>query len=133
MKIEEDIKLDFTDVLIRPKRSTLSSRNDIVLEREFKFPNTKQVIKCIPIIASNMDTIGTVPMYNKLKEYNMITCFNKFLDIDEYPDNDRNNYIVSIGIRDEDFNKLELIERLIPYYGKTQIDVFGNPRNPFEN
>jgi len=116
MKIEEDTKLDFTDVLIRPKRSTLSSRNDIVLEREFKFPNTKQVLKCIPIIASNMDTIGTVPMYNKLKEYNMITCFNKFLDIDEYPDNDndRNNYIVSIGIRDEDFTKLELLYKKSP-------------------
>ena len=118
MKIEEDIKLDFTDVLIRPKRSTLSSRNDIVLEREFKFPHTKHVLKCIPIIASNMDTIGTVPMYNKLKEYNMITCFNKFLDIDEYPDNDRNNdrnnYIVSIGIRDEDFDKLELLYKNFP-------------------
>jgi len=109
MKIEQDIKLDFSDVLIRPKRSTLLSRNDIILEREFKFPNSKQILKCVPIIASNMDTVGTVPMYNKLKEYNMLTCFHKFMDINEYPENDRNNYIISIGIRDEDFVKLETL------------------------
>ena len=79
MKIEQDIKLDFSDVLIRPKRSTLSSRNDVILEREFKFPNSNQILKCVPIIASNMDTVGNVTMYNKLKEYNMLTCFHKFL------------------------------------------------------
>ena len=82
MKIEQDIKLDFSDVLIRPKRSTLESRKDVVLERDFKFPHSKQTWKGIPIIASNMDTVGTVPMYNKLKEYNILTCFHKFLDVD---------------------------------------------------
>ena len=49
MKIEQDIKLDFSDVLIRPKRSTLESRNDINLEREFKFPHSSQIWKGIPI------------------------------------------------------------------------------------
>ena len=72
MKIEQDIKLDFSDVLIRPKRSTLESRKDIVMEREFKFPHSKQIWNGIPIIASNMDTVGTVDMYNKLNEYNEI-------------------------------------------------------------
>jgi len=114
MKIEQDLKLDFSDVLIRPKRSTLSSRNDIDLEREFKFPHSKQVLKCVPIIASNMDTVGTVSMYNKLKEYNILTCFHKFMDINEYPENDRNNYIVSIGIRDEDYEKLRKLYILSP-------------------
>ena len=60
MKIEQDIKLDFSDVLIRPKRSTLESRNDVDLSRSFKFPHSNQVLNCIPIIASNMDTVGTI-------------------------------------------------------------------------
>ena len=106
MKIEQDLKLDFSDVLIRPKRSTLESRNDVDLLREFKFPHSNQVWKGIPIIASNMDTVGTVEMYHSLRKYNMLTCFHKFLDIDDYPNNEDNNYIISIGIRDEDFTKL---------------------------
>ena len=114
MKIEQDIKLDFSDVLIRPKRSTLSSRNDIILEREFKFPHSKQIWKGIPIIASNMDTVGNVEMYNKLKKVNILTCFHKFLDIDEYPENNRNNYCISIGIRDIDFNKLRFLYNKYP-------------------
>ena len=69
MKIEQDIKYDFSDVLIRPKRSTLESRNDINLEREFKFPHSPHTLKCVPIIASNMDTVGTLNMYSSLKNY----------------------------------------------------------------
>jgi len=114
MKIEQDIKLDFSDVLIRPKRSTLESRKDVILEREFKFPHSKQIWKGIPIIASNMDTVGTVEMYNKLKKVNILTCFHKFLDIDEYPENNRNNYCISIGIRDIDFNKLRFLYNKYP-------------------
>ena len=114
MKIEQDIKLDFSDVLIRPKRSTLESRNDINLEREFKFPHSTQIWRGVPIIASNMDTVGTIDMYQSLKNFNILTCFHKFIDINEYPDNDRNKYIISIGIRDEDFNKLELLYKKSP-------------------
>ena len=110
MKIEQDIKLDFSDVLIRPKRSTLESRSEIQLERDFKFPHSSQIWKGIPIIASNMDTVGTPEMYHSLKNYNLLTCFHKFIDIDDYPENDRNNYMISIGIRDQDFNKLKELE-----------------------
>ena len=83
MKIEQDIKLDFQDVLIRPKRSTLNSRSEVDLIREIYFKNSKRTWKGIPILTSNMDTVGTVDMYNKLKEYNMLTCFHKFLNNDE--------------------------------------------------
>ena len=106
MKIESDIKLDFSDVLIRPKRSTLESRSQINLERELKFPHSTQIWKGIPIIASNMDTVGTIEMYNSLKEFNMLTTFHKFIKNKNYPENDRNKYIISIGIRDEDYEKL---------------------------
>ncbi|PRD23424.1 UNVERIFIED_CONTAM: GMP reductase 2 [Trichonephila clavipes] len=57
--IENDIKLDFKDVLLRPKRSTLKSRNDVDLFRTFKFRNSGQQYSGIPIISSNMDTTGT--------------------------------------------------------------------------
>ena len=60
MRIEEDVKLDFKDVLIRPKRSTLSSRSEVDTVREITFLNSKKVFKGTPIVASNMDTIGTM-------------------------------------------------------------------------
>lgn len=83
MKIENDKKLDFTDVLFRPKRSQLSSRNEVDLEREFVFPNSKRKWKGIPIISSNMDTISSIEMFKSLSKYKMITCFHKFINVDD--------------------------------------------------
>ena len=68
MKIETDKKLDFSDVLIRPKRTTLSSRSEVELIRTVTFPNSKLVWSGIPIIASNMDTVGTYEMYQVLSK-----------------------------------------------------------------
>ena len=59
MRIEEDVKLDFGDVLIRPKRSTLVSRKNVILDREFKFKHSKNIWKGVPVVASNMDHTGT--------------------------------------------------------------------------
>ena len=67
-----------------------------------------------------MDTVGTVNMYNSLNNYNMLTCFHKFLDIDEYPENTNNNYMISIGIRDEDYNKLEQLYNTEPSESPTR-------------
>ena len=61
MRIDNDPKLDFDDVLIRPKRSEAPSRSAIILEREHRFLNSGATWKGIPIVASNMDTVGTVP------------------------------------------------------------------------
>jgi len=105
MYINNEVKLNFSDVLIQPRNTELTSRSEVNLEREFKFKNTNQIWKGIPLIASNMDTVGTVEMYHSLKNHNMLTCFHKFLK--DYPENDRNKYIISIGIREEDFNKLK--------------------------
>ncbi len=112
MSIIQDIKLDFSDVLIQPKNTTLQSRSEVNLEREFTFKHTDQIWKGIPLIASNMDTVGTPEMYHSLKNQNILTCFHKFLK--EYPENDRNKYIVSIGIRDEDYNKLKSLYEISP-------------------
>ena len=66
MRIEEEIKLDYSDVLFRPKRSTLKSRKEVDLIRTYKFKHSNKEWSGIPIIASNMDTIGTFEMFNEL-------------------------------------------------------------------
>ena len=111
MKIDNEIKLDFNDVLFRPKRSTLSSRNDVNLEREFSFCHSKQKWKGVPIITSNMDTIGTVEMFKSLSKLKLLTCFHKYIDINDVVQAcqdgyDSNYFILSTGITDNDFSKL---------------------------
>tara|TARA_B100001758_G_scaffold195879_1_gene173609 strand:+ start:15263 stop:16327 length:1065 start_codon:yes stop_codon:yes gene_type:complete len=82
MKIINDIKLDFDNVLLVPKRSNISSRNDINLLRTFEFKNNKK-LTCVPIIASNMDTIGTIDMFLTLSKYKILTCFHKYINVDD--------------------------------------------------
>jgi GMP reductase len=82
LKIEQDLKLDFKDVLIRPERSTLTSRKEVDLERTFKFKHTHATWKGVPIIAANMDTTGTIEMFNALKEHKMLTALHKHYDAD---------------------------------------------------
>jgi GMP reductase len=74
MRIEDDIKLDYSDVLIRPKRSTLSSRHDVDMKRTYTFVHSGCQWTGVPIMAANMDTVGTPEMHNALQQYDMITC-----------------------------------------------------------
>ena len=74
MRIEEELKLDYSDVLIRPKRSTLTSRYDVDMTRTYKFVHSEKEWTGIPIMAANMDTVGTPDMHGVLSEYDMITC-----------------------------------------------------------
>ena len=118
MKIEQDIKLDFQDVLIRPKRSTLNSRSEVDLVREIYFKNSKRTWKGIPILTSNMDTVGTFEMYNSLSKQKIITCFHKHYELEDYPlDLDPEYYMLSTGISDKDWLKIqELIKKLNPSF-----------------
>jgi GMP reductase len=80
MRIETDIKLDFSGVLLKPKRSTLSSRRSVNLERSFKFRpwlETSAAWQGVPIMASNMDGVGTFSMARVLQKYNMLTVLKK--------------------------------------------------------
>lgn len=74
MLINEEIKLDYSDVLIRPKRSTMSSRGEVNLERTHKFLWSKKEWSGIPIMSANMDTVGTPSMHTVLSKHNMVTC-----------------------------------------------------------
>lgn len=83
MIIEESIKLDFKDVLIRPKRSELKTRKEVDLKREFIFHHSKHTYKGIPIIAANMDTIGTISMAKVLSEFGMMVSLHKHYPIEK--------------------------------------------------
>ena len=74
MLVNEEIKLDYSDVLIRPKRSTMSSRGEVNLERTHNFLWSKKKWTGVPIMASNMDTVGTPAMHKVLTKYKLITC-----------------------------------------------------------
>ena len=112
MKIEEDVKLDYNDVLIRPKRTVLSSRSEVNLERTIRFPISGQTWTGVPIIAANMDTIGTYEVYKVLSKYKIITAFHKFYSLRQFENMeglDPNYFAISTGISDYDFNKLKEI------------------------
>ena len=85
-KIEEGLKLDFHNVLIRPKRSTINSRSNVNLMRTIKFKNCKSLKSWegIPIIASNMDTVGTFDVYKTLSKFKIITALHKFYNVTDF-------------------------------------------------
>ena len=84
MRVDRDFKLDFDDVLIRPKRSTLSSRRLVDLNRKFEFRHSNETWEGIPVIAANMDTTGTFEIAESLKKEKMITAIHKFYSLDQW-------------------------------------------------
>ena len=84
MRIEHDIKLDYQDVLFKPKRSTLTSRKDVDLKRTFKFYNSKKEWTGIPIMASNMDGVGTFAMAKVFQEKKMLTVLRKHYTLEDW-------------------------------------------------
>lgn len=113
MKIENEIKLDFKDVLFRPKRSTLSSRSEVNLERTYTFKHSKQTWTGIPLISSNMDTVSSIDMFIELQRNRCITCFHKYIDIEElikrwdFANMSSSYFSLSTGITDADFERLK--------------------------
>lgn len=84
LKITDEPKLDFDDVLIRPKRTELTSRRDVDITREFTFRHSKRTYKGIPIMASNMDGVGTFSMAHALSKYDMFTVIRKHYTPDDW-------------------------------------------------
>lgn len=111
MKILDDIKVDFTDVLILPKRSQYSSRSEVSLERTIKFKYSPHTWTGVPIMVSNMDTTGTIEMARELQKHKMITCLHKYYTSDELlnADLDKEYYAVSTGIGKVDMKNLDTI------------------------
>jgi GMP reductase len=124
MRIEQDIKLDYKDVLLRPKRSTLGSRKEVDLERIFTFPNCDQTWEGVPIVASNMDHTGTVDMAHALAKHNMITCLHKYTAPDQIDSSIPSTSVaLTVGLKDQDWSMLDLLLRGNPDIMFICIDV----------
>jgi GMP reductase len=127
MIIEEDIKLDFKDVLIRPKRSTLSSRKEVSLERAYTFKWSGNSWNGVPIAAANMDGVGTFAMAKELQKHKMLTCAVKSYTLEDWV-GERSNLLsdhiaVSTGTNDKDFEHLKFIVAALPAIQFICIDV----------
>jgi GMP reductase len=127
MRIEEDIKLDFRDVLIRPKRSTLASRKEVELKRTYTFKHSGWEWSGVPVMAANMDGVGTTAMAEALYEHRMFTCLVKNYDEDQLFDLvggiGGNYFAVSTGIGEKDFVRLSRIINAYPEIHFICIDV----------
>lgn len=121
MRIDEDIKLDFKDVLIRPKRSTLRSRADVELVREYKFVHSDHLWTGVPIIASNMDHTGTFAMAKVLAKHKLLTAIHKFASLadwetfDSQAHEDKEFVFITSGSSDADYDHLVKVMKVIDY------------------
>ena len=77
MRVVDEVKLDFSDVLIKPKRSNICSRSQVELNRVFKFPHSARELNCVPLIAANMDTTGSLAMSKSLTSLDCLTSLHK--------------------------------------------------------
>ncbi len=130
MRIESDIKLGFKDVMIRPKRSTLKSRAEVSLIRKLHFRHGKNDWEGIPIIAANMDTVGTFEMAHVLAKHQLITAIHKHYSVEEWkifigssPVEIVNYICLSTGTSKDDAKKLQQIIQACPTLRFICIDV----------
>jgi GMP reductase len=130
VRVESDPKLGFKDVLIRPKRSTLKSRALVDLNRTYTFLHSRREWNGVPVIAANMDTVGTFEVAKVLAQHDMLTAIHKHYSIDRWAEflGNRDDAIyerimVSTGVSDDDFDKLKAILERFPKLHFICIDV----------
>jgi GMP reductase len=139
MNIENDLKLDYSGVLLRPKRSTLSSRKQVRLERTHTFRNSQQHFERIPIIAANMDGVGTFDMADTLGQLGLFTCLVKTYSIKQLvgffvDEPKRAEYTAySMGITDDDAAKFRAVYAGAPCIKYVCIDVANGYSERFLN
>ena len=118
MRIENDVKLDFKDVLIRPKRSTLNSRNEVDITRGYRFYHTGSEWKGFPLIAANMDVTGTMAMARALGRHGALTALHKHYPeatlIEFFASDDGQHAFYSLGTTAADLEKLAAVRKRAP-------------------
>ena len=140
MRIEYDIKLGFKDVMIRPKRSTLKSRSEVNLERDFKFLHSPITWHGVPIMAANMDTVGTFEIAKALAKKKLFTAIHKHYTIEEWntfcsnaPEGIENYIAISTGTGRKDLENLAAIFNANPQLNFICIDVANGYSEQFTN
>ena len=116
MRIESDVKLDFKDVLLRPKRSTLGSRANVDLDRLYRFRHARLEMPVVPVIAANMDTVGTFEMAHALAKHKILTAIHKHYPVDDLVaffgregEGPQRYAFYSLGILERDLQKFEQV------------------------
>jgi GMP reductase len=130
MRIESDLKLGFKDVLIRPKRSTLKSRSQVNLAQHFTFLHSQRKWTGTPVIAANMDTVGTFELARVLADFGLLTAIHKHYTLQEWnkflshqDDAIYQRIMVSTGTAKTDFTQLKKILSQHPQLEFVCIDV----------
>ncbi|MCB9996453.1 MAG: GMP reductase [Rhodospirillales bacterium] len=142
MRIEEDVKLDFKDVLIRPKRSTLASRKEVDISRQYTFKWSGRTFDGVPVIAANMDGVGTMAMAKAFGENGngMSVALHKHYALEDllkfYEENGNKNVWYSIGVTESDEEKLDAflasdVQKSGQGIDKLCIDVANGYSEPF--
>ena len=130
MRIESELKLGFKDVMFRPKRSTLKSRSQVDLRREYTFLHTGKKWQGVPVIAANMDTVGTFEMAQALSQHQMLTAVHKHYSVEDWyeflkdkPSSIYQNLALSTGTGQADEEKIDIILDEHPLLDFLCIDV----------
>lgn len=134
MQVKNELQLDFKDVLIEPKRSSLSSRSEVSLVKSYSFLNAEFDWKGVPIIAANMDTVGTISMAKKLAEHQCMTAIHKHYSVESLVDFfgkktaasdfellEQNKHAIqhsfySMGIVEKDLEKFDTVFNQVGYW-----------------
>ncbi|MEZ8271157.1 GMP reductase [Vibrio splendidus] len=130
MRIEQELKLGFKDVLFRPKRSTLKSRSQVELTRDFTFKHSGRQWSGTPVIAANMDSVASFEMAAALAEHGVMTAVHKHYTIELWAEFAKtadkktlNNVFVSTGTSEAEFEKVKKIMALSEEFVFICIDI----------
>ncbi|MEZ9366374.1 GMP reductase [Vibrio sp. 10N.286.49.E11] len=130
MRIEQELKLGFKDVLFRPKRSTLKSRSQVELTRDFTFKHSGRQWSGTPVIAANMDSVASFEMAAALAEHGVMTAVHKHYTVEQWAEFAKtadkktlNNVFVSTGTSEAEFEKTKQIMALSDEFVFICIDI----------
>lgn len=116
-----DTKLDFSDVLIQPVFSQVESRKNVVLDMTYGFKYSTKTLSCVPIMAANMDTTGTIGVMKELVKENMFTCLHKFITDEDVLENEDflkdhiDNFAFTIGYSDDGIERLKRFQEILDF------------------
>jgi GMP reductase len=135
MKIINDTKLDFDDVLLVPQRSQAASRVSVLVDKRYSFYHSTQYWDGTPLMAANMDTVGTFAMSQSMKKFKAVTCLHKHYMVNEYKNNlsDLNYTWYSMGINSNELDKLQTVVDELDYIPNLCIDVANGYTDDFVN
>jgi GMP reductase len=135
MIVEDKKYYDFSDVLIKPRMTTMTSRSEASIEREFYFKNSGQTIVSSPIIISNMDIVGNFTMAKAVDHHKIMTCFHKFYTLVNYDlelnqDETKSFNFVTIGIGEISFNHILNMKNL-GFFAKNKLGICVDVANGY--